>query len=134
MWLFMQVKTSGSNHTCGSVNNCGGTMATNKWVADRVVDLLRDNPEMGPRELQERLNKKYSMKVPYYRVVRGKNRALDMIYGKWADSYDLLPTYQAELLRSIPDSIVELDTKDHNGQVCFMSFFVALKPCIDGFL
>ena len=88
-------------------------MATNKWVADRVVDLLRDNPEMGPRELQERLNKKYSMKIPYYRVVRGKNRALDMIYGKWADSYDLLPTYQAKLLRSIPDSIVELDTEEH---------------------
>ena len=53
MWLFMQVKTSGSNHTCGSVNNYGGTMATNKWVADRVVDLLRDDPEIGPKELQE---------------------------------------------------------------------------------
>jgi len=53
MWLFMQVKTSGPKHTCGSVNNYGGTMATNKWVADRVVDLLRDDPEIGPKELQE---------------------------------------------------------------------------------
>ena len=40
-------------HTCGSVNNYGGAMATNKWVADRVVDLLRDDPEIGPKELQE---------------------------------------------------------------------------------
>ncbi|PVH64354.1 hypothetical protein PAHAL_2G247200 [Panicum hallii] len=51
MWLFFQVKISGSEYTCGSINNCGGTMSTNKWVADRAVDLLRDNHEMGPREL-----------------------------------------------------------------------------------
>uniref|UniRef100_A0A0A9D158 SWIM-type domain-containing protein n=1 Tax=Arundo donax TaxID=35708 RepID=A0A0A9D158_ARUDO len=28
----------------------------------------------------------------------------------------------------------ELDTEMHNGDVCFRRFFVALKPCIDGFL
>lgn len=130
----LQVKTSGPKHTCGSVNNYGDTMASKKWVADRVVDLLREEPEMGQRELQDRLKKKYSIEVPYYRVVRGKMRALDMIYGKWDDSYDLLPTYQDERLRFVPSSIVELDTEDHNGDVCFTRFFVALKPCIDGFL
>jgi hypothetical protein len=29
---------------------------------------------------------------------------------------------------------VELETEEHNGDVCFLRFFVALKPCIDGFL
>ena len=48
---------SGPKHTCGSFNNCGETMASNKWVAERVVDLLRDNLEMGPRKLQDRLKK-----------------------------------------------------------------------------
>jgi hypothetical protein len=55
-------------------------------------------------------------------------------YGKWEDCYDLIPTYQAELLRSVPSSVVELETKEHNGHVCFMRFFVALKLCIDAFL
>ena len=41
---------------------------------------------MGPRELQDRLKKKYSIEIPYDRVVRGKMRAMDTIYGKWADS------------------------------------------------
>lgn len=130
----LQVKTSGPKHTCGSFNKCGETMASNKWVADRVIDLLREDPEMGPAELRDKLKKKYSVDVPYDRVARGKLRALDMIYGKWDDSYDLLPTYQAELLRSVPGSVVELETEEHNGDVCFMRFFVALKPCIDGFL
>jgi len=46
----------------------------------------------------------------------------------------IIPTYQAELLRSVPGSVVEMETEEHNGHVCFMRFFVALKPCIDGFL
>jgi hypothetical protein len=46
----------------------------------------------------------------------------------------LLPTYRAELLKSAPGSVVELDTEVHQGKVCFRRFFVALKPCIDGFL
>ena len=109
-------------------------MASNKWVADRVVDLLMEDPEIGPGALKDKLKKKYSVDVPYDRVARGNLRALDMIYGKWDESYDLLPTYQAELLISVPSSVVELETKEHNGDVCFLRFFIALKPCKDGFL
>ena len=130
----MQVKTSRPKHTCGSFNKCSQTIASNKWVADIVVDLLMEDPKMGPGALRDKLKKKYSVDVPYDRVARGKLRALDMIYGKWDESYDLLPTYQAELLISVPGSVVELETEEHNGDVCFLRFFVALKPCIDGFL
>ena len=99
-----------------------------------MVDLLMGDPKMKPSVLRDKLKKQYSVDVPYDRVVRGKFRALDMIYGKWSESYEMLPTYQAELLRSLPGSVVELETEEHNGDVCFMRFFVALKPCIDGFL
>ena len=109
-------------------------MASNKWVADRVLELLRDDPSLGPKKLQEELKKKYSVDITYLRVFRGKERALDMINGRWDDSYNLLPTYQDELLRSVPGSVVKLDTEENNGDVCFRRFFVALKPCIDGFL
>jgi hypothetical protein len=116
-------------------NNCGETMASNKWVAERVVESLREDPEKGPRDLHSMLQKKYSIDIPFHRVYRSKNRAMDTIYGKWDDSYDMLPTYQAELVIVVPGSIVELDTeKDDNGDLCFSRFFVALKPCIDGFL
>jgi hypothetical protein len=109
-------------------------MATNNWVAERVVEFLLEDSTMGPMELQRRLKKKYGFEVPYNKVFRGKEKALDMIFGKWDDSYDLLPTYRAELLKSALGSIVELDTEVHQGDVCFRRFFVALKPCIDGFL
>jgi hypothetical protein len=72
--------------------------------------------------------------VSYARVFRGKENALDIIYGKWDDSYEIVPTYQAELHKSMPGSVVEYDTEENKGNVCFRRFFVALKPCIDGFL
>ncbi|CAN6307275.1 unnamed protein product [Urochloa humidicola] len=109
-------------------------MATSNWVAERVVDWLKNDPTQGPKELRTALKKRYSMDIPYGKVFRGKEKALDMIYGKWDDSYDLLPTYRAEVLKSVPGSMVELDTEDHQGDVCFRRSFVALKPCIDGFL
>ena len=108
-------------------------MATNSWVAERVVDWLKEDPKKGPKELQASLKKRYSMDIPYDKVFTGKEKVLDMIYGKWYDSYDLLPTYRAELLKSVPGSVVELDTEEHQGYLCFRRFFVALKPCIDGF-
>jgi hypothetical protein len=45
---------------------------------------------MGPTELQQRLKKKYGFEVPYNNVFRGKEKAEDMMFGKWDDSYDLL--------------------------------------------
>ena len=94
---------------------------------------MMEDSTLGPMELECKLKKKYALEIPYARVFRGKKKALNMIFGKWDDSYDLLPTYRAELLKSVPGSIVELDTKNHHGDVCFMRFFVALKPCINGF-
>jgi hypothetical protein len=132
--ITLQVKTFGPAHTCGSVNRCGDTMAAKAWVADRSIEFLRDKPSMGVKELQKELYKKYKMDIPYHRVFRGKEKALDIINGKWDDGYNLLPSYKAELLRCVPGSVVELDTEVHKGKICFRRFFVALKPSIDGFL
>ena len=130
----LQVKTNGPKHTCSSVNQYGDTMTSNNWVAERVVEFLKEDSIVGPTELQRKLKNKYALKVSYNKVFRGKEKVLEMIFGKWDDSYDLLPTYRAELLKSAPGSIVELDTENHQEDVCFRRFFVALKPCIDGFL
>jgi hypothetical protein len=34
----------------------------------------------------------------------------------------------------MPRSVVEIDTEERKGVMCFQRFFVALKPCIDGLL
>jgi hypothetical protein len=113
----LQVKTCGPKHTCGSFNKCADTMASNKWVAGWAVEWLRDQPTMRTKELQAELKKKYKLDVPYDRVFRGKETSLDMINGKWDDNYTLLPNYQVELMKSMPSSVVEMNTEVHNGDV-----------------
>jgi hypothetical protein len=109
-------------------------MASHTWVAKRVMEWLREDLTMGSLKLKNELLKKYKMDVPYNRVFRGKEKALDMIYDAWDDNYDLLPTYKAELLKAVPGSVIEIDTEEHKAAMCFRRFFVALKPCIDVFL
>ena len=75
-------------------------MASKTWIADRSIELLRDKPSMGAIELQNELYKKYKMDIPYHRVFRGKEKALDIIYGKWDDSYNLLPSYKVSVIMS----------------------------------
>ena len=42
--------------------------------------------------------------------------------------------FKAEIDKRSPGSIVEVDVKREGGEVHFRRFFMALKPCIDGFL
>jgi hypothetical protein len=98
------------------------------------VDFLKEKSYMGTKELQQHLQKNCHFEVRYGQVFRGKEKALDIICGKWDDSYEIVPTYQAELLKSMPSSVIEYDTEENKRNVCFRRFFVALKPCIDGFL
>lgn len=44
------------------------------------------------------------------------------------------PHIELNYSKSVLGSIVEFDTEKHQGDVCFRRFFLALKPCIDGFL
>jgi hypothetical protein len=46
----------------------------------------------------------------------------------WYDSYEIIPTYQVELLKSRSGNVVEYDTKDNKGNMCFRRYFIALKP------
>jgi hypothetical protein len=57
-------------------------MASKHWVADRVVEFLVEDATLGPTNLQKKLKKQFGFDVPYHRVFRGKEKALDMIFGK----------------------------------------------------
>ncbi|XP_066162683.1 uncharacterized protein [Oryza sativa Japonica Group] len=129
-----QIKRNKIEHICSSVNRSGEDMASSSWVCDRVIDMLREKPSLGPKELQERLERKYHITVGYDKVFKGKEKALEKLFGKWDDSYALLFTFKEELLKSAPGSKVQIDIEEHNGQMCFKRLFIALKPCIDGFL
>jgi len=40
-------------------------MASQAWITERAVPLLKDKPQMGARELKEELEKKYKININY---------------------------------------------------------------------
>ncbi|XP_062203799.1 uncharacterized protein LOC133906007 [Phragmites australis] len=108
---YFKVKINDVGHTCSSVNKCDDKMATSPWVADRVIDWLKTNPHLGPKELQTKIEEHFHI-----------------------ESYPMLYAFKEEIQRKMPGSIVDIDTEVVDGKVCFRRIFVALKLCIDGFL
>ena len=60
--------------------------------------------------------------------------ALDEILGGWEDSFVHVFSWKREIKKRSPDSIVEVEWDVENNKRRFSRMFVALKPCIDGFL
>ena len=123
-------------HECVSSERMQVTTPSCKWVASRAVDILRVEPNIGTKELKTRLetNPIHRCIIGYDTVQRGKKRALEEIYGKWSDSFELLFRWKAEVMKRSPGSVVEIDLLEVDGEIYFHRFFCALKPCIDGFL
>ena len=76
------------------------------------------------------------------RVFYGKQMAIDNIYGKWTNSFQLLYTFKAEVEKASPGSVVHIDMHtvqfEKNGQSrskeCFRRVFVSFKASWQGFL
>jgi hypothetical protein len=60
--------------------------------------------------------------------------ALEQIHGTYEESFQLLFNRAAQIEKVSPGSFVEIDVEKVGKKKRFRRIFVALKPCIDGFL
>ena len=71
--------------------------------------------------------------MSYYVVWADRQMALDEILGGWEDSFVHVFSWKREIEKMSPGSIVEVEWDVENKRR-FSRMFVALRPCIDGFL
>ena len=55
-------------------------MASQAWIAERAVPLLKDKPQMRAKELKEELEKKYKINIIYHTCWYGRQRAADKLF------------------------------------------------------
>ncbi|XP_038989086.1 uncharacterized protein LOC113462730 [Phoenix dactylifera] len=77
-------------------------MATQFWICDRIIGWLRKEGDQSPIELRRRLLQFHHLELLYHRVWRGKELAMSMIHGNWADSFERMEDFKEELLRRNP--------------------------------
>jgi len=122
-------------HNCYSSSQVTSSMASQAWVKQRSIKILRKEPNIGAKALREKLQESYNVQMGYHTVWKGKEKALDEVFGTWGNSFQFLFNFKAEMEKRDPGSIVEVDTiVDDAGKICFHRFFMALRPCIDGFI
>jgi hypothetical protein len=128
--VILQVQINEGIHNCASRARVIGRMTSQAWVAERDIPLLKKKPSMGPKEVQEELQDKYKIEIPYQTVVYGRQRATNKLFGKWDDSFDWLYRFKVEVEMRSPGSILEIDIETVDDKVHFKRFFVVSKQVL----
>uniref|UniRef100_A0A0A9B029 Uncharacterized protein n=1 Tax=Arundo donax TaxID=35708 RepID=A0A0A9B029_ARUDO len=109
-------------------------MATQGWVVDRLGDWLKKNPNKGPKAAKEKLEEDYQIRLKYSKAWSGMKLALNQIHGKYEESFQMLFNWKAQMEMNCLGMIVEIELQKVGKKMLFKRIFVALKPCVEGFL
>jgi hypothetical protein len=77
--LYVASFTSG--HSCTSSMRIKTTTPSAKWVADKVVTILRTTPNMGTKAFQTRLEGDWKCTIGYDTIWKGREKAMVQLYG-----------------------------------------------------
>ena len=131
--ILLQIKVLPAEHNCPTTKQREGKMTTQDWCASRLTEWLKKNPNKGAKDARDKLEDDYGIKLKYSKAWAGMKLALQHIHGKYEESFQLLVNWKAQMELSSPESIVEIEVEG-NKKKRFKRIFVALKPCVDGFL
>ncbi|KAG8075418.1 hypothetical protein GUJ93_ZPchr0006g45379 [Zizania palustris] len=109
-------------------------MASKGWVADRLTEWLKNNPSKGAKEAKEKLQSEYGIKLGYSKAWRGMKLAMEKIHGTYEESFQELFNWKEQMDICQPGSVIDIEVEKIGEDICFKRIFVALRPCIDGFL
>ncbi|KAL0387943.1 UNVERIFIED_CONTAM: hypothetical protein Sradi_2676100 [Sesamum radiatum] len=106
-------------------------------MADKLVDVLRENPNMKCRGMRHELQK-FGVNPSYMQLYRAKKIAMLSIEGNHATSFGMLTKYAEMVSRTNPGSIFKLqyahEMEDIPPTPTFKRAFMGLKALRDGFL
>lgn len=128
----VRIQISRTEHTCPAPGS-ETRVATQSWVADRVAPILKEKPNARAVDLAAELRARYGLEIPYSTVWKGKQRAMDWIYGSYDSSFDWLYRFKAQIEKTSPNSIVVIDTVKQGDNTHFSRFFCSFFPCYLGF-
>jgi hypothetical protein len=103
-------------------------------VASKVIHHLRKDSTIGAISMQKLLQDEHKCQIHCDTVWKGRQIAMEELFGSWQQSFQMLFNWRAEVLHRSRGSIIEIDIKQVDGQLYFHRYFCALSPCIEGFL
>ncbi|WCJ32828.1 hypothetical protein M5689_014228 [Euphorbia peplus] len=124
-----RIKKFVDSHTCQLESRTGQKQATRNLIGDLIKKKYADMKPYTPADIINDMKEELGVNINYQKAWRSKEKALEVIRGKPADSYALLPSYLYMLQQTNPGSIVELHTEANNS---FLYAYMALDASIKG--
>jgi hypothetical protein len=69
-------------------------------------------PNETAKAIQVKLMTDYNVELPYHIVWKGKERALQTLYGDWENSFKLLYSFKAKIQSRFQGSVVKIDMNE----------------------
>ncbi|XP_020695732.1 uncharacterized protein LOC110109137 [Dendrobium catenatum] len=119
-------------HTYPGINYARNRLATSAWVANEIQEMVKRNPYIPSKDINNYLEKVYGLSLPYMKLWRSMEQARDSIFGSIDDNYKWVLTLHVELIgRNHGSHITYMYDQCDNS---FKRFYVSFKVCIDGFM
>ncbi|XP_074337274.1 uncharacterized protein LOC141674469 [Apium graveolens] len=106
-----------------------------RMISQLVKPLVIDTPEIPIKTIIPLINNEHNHIAGYKKVWRGKQIAIEEVYGSWATTYQALPIFLAAIKKTNPGTIAEIDAMPHaqeRGTSVCKRIFWCLKAMIDG--
>ncbi|XP_019179305.1 PREDICTED: uncharacterized protein LOC109174543 [Ipomoea nil] len=138
-WKIKKVSTT---HTCQNVFIEGGMdrVCGSDLIAALVTRKICEDPHYKVKHIQTDVKNEYGLDVSYRKAWYARQKCIETEYGKFADSYNELPSFLMSLKATNPGTIIEFDftpsPPSPSGESAYVHFkyaFWAFKPAIDGF-
>ena len=79
--------------------------ASSRWVATRLLDEFKDNPNMDKGTMQKTLMRRFGVAVPDYTCWRARKLMKNVVEGRHDEGYKVLPNYMRVFKEKNPDSL-----------------------------
>ncbi|XP_013589511.1 PREDICTED: uncharacterized protein LOC106297921 [Brassica oleracea var. oleracea] len=117
------VKVYVNTHTCHPTGKC--KLIKSPAIAEVMLEKIRKEPEMSAPMIREEFREKYNIIISPEQAKIARRIVLDKLQAECNEHFARLRDYEMELLRSNPDSKIEINTTTKpNGAKAFHSMYI----------
>jgi len=135
------LKKSNGIHTCtNSVISQDHVRLDSYVIAHNIVHLVKTNLDIEIKTLIADMHQQFGYTVSYKKAWTTKQKALEMTFGSWEQSYSYLPIWLTSAQHFVPDTIVKYKTlssmeegDDDPPRVILSRVFWVFNPYIEDF-
>ncbi|XP_073057174.1 uncharacterized protein [Primulina eburnea] len=123
-------------HTCISTSvGIDHKNLNSDMVAHTLLGVVRCDPSYEIKYIIKNVKDKYGYQISYTKAWRSWKCAMEIAYGTWESSVQLLPKYMCALSKYNPGTVVEWKHLKANTEMSktLNYVFYAFRPCVDGF-